>query len=93
MTLKIRPVKLKQSVYVRVPNDIADLIGIDSDTEITLNLEEQVERFLLIYSVTKPEISKTYRQVGRLQGYSEEDAGQLAPIPATRHPSDVKDKR
>ncbi len=93
MTLKIRPVKLKQSVYIRVPNDIADLIGIDSDTEVTLNLEEQEERFLLIYSVKKPQISKTYRQVHRLQGYSEEDADQLAPIPATRHPSDVQDKR
>lgn len=53
MTLKIRPVKLKQSVYFRVPNDIADLIGIDTDAEVTLTLEEQHERFLLIYSVTK----------------------------------------
>ena len=56
MTLRIRPVKLKQSVYVRVPSDIADLIGMDPNAEVTLNLEEQDEQFLLIYAVRKSPI-------------------------------------
>jgi hypothetical protein len=47
---------LKQSVYFRVPNDIADLIGIEPQAEVTLSLEDQSDRFLLIYSVKKPHV-------------------------------------
>ena len=54
MTLKIKPVMLRQSVYFRVPSDIAALIGLKSDAEVTLSLEEQEDRYLLTYSVTKP---------------------------------------
>jgi hypothetical protein len=54
LTLRIRWVKRKQSVYFRVPTDIADLIGIHSNAEIALNLKEKDRKFLLIYSVTKP---------------------------------------
>jgi hypothetical protein len=53
LTLRIKPVKLKQSVYLRVPNDIVDLIGVESDSEVIMSLEEQDDRFLLIYSVRK----------------------------------------
>lgn len=53
MTLIIKPVKLNQTIYFRVPNDIADLMGIDSDAEITLNIEELDDKFLLKYNVTK----------------------------------------
>jgi hypothetical protein len=56
MTLRIKPVKLNQTIYFRVPNDIADLVGINSNAEVTLNLEEQEDRFLLKYNVTKPPI-------------------------------------
>jgi len=42
---------VKQSIYLRVPNDIADLIGIDPEAEITLNIEQREEGFLLLYSV------------------------------------------
>jgi hypothetical protein len=59
MTLIIKPVRLKQSIYFRVPSDIADLIGIDADAGVTLSLEEQDERFLLIYSVRKNSIEQT----------------------------------
>jgi hypothetical protein len=54
LTLKIKPVKLRQSIYFRVPSDIANLIGLKSDAEVTLNLEEQEDRYLLTYTVLKP---------------------------------------
>jgi len=54
MTLTIRPVKLKQTIYFRVPNDIADLIGIEDKSEITLKLQEEEGQYLLTYYVRKP---------------------------------------
>lgn len=51
--MKIRPVKLNKSIYVRVPNDIADLIGVDGQTDVTLRLQDAGEEFFLIYSVRK----------------------------------------
>jgi hypothetical protein len=80
MTLKIRPVKLKQSIYFRVPSDIADLIGLDSNADVTLTLREQDSRFLLIYSVNKlanadPRHSETpYEELSK----------QLAPLTAVQ---------
>ncbi len=62
MTLRIKPVKLRQTVYFRVPNDIADLIGIDPEAEVTLNLEEHENEFLLKYAVTKPRVKQALRQ-------------------------------
>jgi hypothetical protein len=53
VTLSIRPVRLNKSIYLRVPNDIADLIEIDHQAGVTLTFEEQVDRFLLVYSVQK----------------------------------------
>lgn len=53
MPLKIRPVKLNKSIYVRVPNDIADLIGITRQAEVTLKLEDAGDEFFLIYAVRK----------------------------------------
>lgn len=54
LTLKIKPVKLRQSFYVRVPSDIADLIGLETDADVTLSLQEHEDRYLLTYTVTKP---------------------------------------
>jgi hypothetical protein len=51
MTLKIKPVRLNKSIYVRVPNDIADLIGIDKDAEFALTLETSGNEVSLVYSV------------------------------------------
>ena len=59
MTLSIRPVKLNKSIYLRVPNDIADLIEIDHQAGVTLSFEEQGDRFLLIYSVQKQGVVAT----------------------------------
>lgn len=80
MTLRIRPVKLKQSIYVRVPNDIADLIGIGPNTEVTLNLQDETEQFLLIYSVRKSGISKETRISYRPQPVSENEVEHLTPM-------------
>lgn len=54
LPLKIKPVKLNRSIYVRVPNDIADLIGIDREADIALRVQDSNGEFLLIYSIRKP---------------------------------------
>lgn len=54
LALKIRPVRLNKSIYVHVPNDIADLIGVDGQTDVTLRLQDTSEEFFLIYTVPKP---------------------------------------
>ena len=56
MTLRIKPVKLNQTIYFRVPNDIADLVGLDSNAEVTLSIEEHEDNFLLKYNITKSPI-------------------------------------
>jgi len=53
MALKIKPVRLNRSIYVRVPNDIADLIGLDGEADITLRFQNVGEEFFLIYSIRK----------------------------------------
>jgi len=53
LTLSIRPIRLKRSVYFRVPNDIVDLIGLEDDSQVILTLEEKSDRYLLVYSVFK----------------------------------------
>jgi len=53
MTLSIRPIRLKRSVYFRVPNDIVDLINLEDDSQVTLTLEQENDRYLLVYSVLK----------------------------------------
>jgi hypothetical protein len=62
MTLRIKPVKLRQTIYFRVPNDIVDLIGVDPDAEVTLHLEEHNDNFVLKYTVTKPLVPKPLQQ-------------------------------
>ena len=53
LTLSIRPIRLKRSVYFRVPNDIVDLINLEDESQVTLTLEEKGDRHLLVYSVLK----------------------------------------
>jgi hypothetical protein len=62
MPLKIKPIKLKQSIYLRVPSNIADLTEMEPDDEVTLKLSEQNNQFLLIYLLSKskdPQPSRT----------------------------------
>ena len=57
MPLSIQPVRLNKSIYLRVPNDLADLIEINHQTRVTMNFEEMQDRFLLIYSVQKQTVT------------------------------------
>lgn len=53
MPLRINPIKVKQSIYFRVPNDIVDLIGVDTHSDVTLTLDETNDEHLLVYRVMK----------------------------------------
>jgi hypothetical protein len=57
MTLSVKPVRLNKSIYLRVPSDIADLIGVEDESQVTLTLEERDDRHLLIYSLPKDNTS------------------------------------
>lgn len=59
LTLSIRPIRLKRSVYFRVPNDIVDLIDLEDGSEVTLRLEEKDDCHLLVYSVLKAKPAET----------------------------------
>ena len=68
MTLRIKPIKLNQTIYFRVPNDIADLVGIDSNAYVTLSIEEHEDNFLLKYNVTKSPIPQTlHRRIQEIE--------------------------
>jgi len=68
MTLRIKPIKLNQTIYFRVPNDIADLVGIDSNAYVTLSIEEHEDNFLLKYNVTKSPIPQAlHRRIQEIE--------------------------
>jgi len=53
MPLLIRPVKMNKSIYVRVPNDIAHIIGLDNQVEVSFSFEDIGSELRLIYSLDK----------------------------------------
>jgi hypothetical protein len=53
MPLLIRPVKMNKSIYVRVPNDIAHIIGLDNQVEVSFSFEDIGDKLRLIYSLNK----------------------------------------
>jgi len=53
MPLLIRPVKMNKSIYVRVPNDIAHIIGLDNQVEVSFSFEDIGNELRLIYSLNK----------------------------------------
>ena len=59
MPLLIRPVKMNKSIYVRVPNDIAHIIGLDNQVEVSFSFEDNENQLRLIYSLDK---SRTEQQ-------------------------------
>jgi len=65
MTLIIKPVKLNKSVYVRVPNDLADMIGLTQTDHFTLKLQDVNGEFRLVYTIQKPEPDQTERRLAR----------------------------
>jgi hypothetical protein len=67
MRLRIKPVKLNQSTYVRVPNDISDLVEIEPKTDVTLHFKEHDDLFRLIYSVEKSHNGDRLESVSPIQ--------------------------
>jgi len=58
MTLVIKPVRLNKSVYIRVPNDLADLIELWAKDEFNLTLQETDQEYRLIYTIPKHETAQ-----------------------------------
>lgn len=73
MALKIRPVMLKQSIYLRVPSNIADLIGMDAGEDVTMTLGEDEDQIILIYSFAKSKVQRLPRQMQVFQSNSGEE--------------------
>jgi len=57
MPLLIRPVKMNKSIYVRVPNDIAHIIGLDNQVEVSFSFEDIGNELRLIYSLNKSKLA------------------------------------
>ncbi|MGO9644360.1 MAG: hypothetical protein ACLPY5_06390 [Candidatus Bathyarchaeia archaeon] len=53
VTLVIKTVRLNKSVYLRIPNDIADLIGLTKTDQFTLRFQDTEDEIKLIYSLPK----------------------------------------
>jgi hypothetical protein len=85
MALRIRPVKLKQSIYLRVPSNIVDLIGMDGDAEVTMTLGEQDDQFILSYQVAKSKLQRLSSQVQVVQSSGAEE---LAALNGGQHSDD-----
>ena len=56
MPLLIRPVKMNKSIYVRVHNDIAHIIGLDNQVEVSFSFEDIGNELRLIYSLNKSKL-------------------------------------
>ncbi len=55
MTLKVRPVKLRDSLYLLIPIDIARLLGVASSSDFQLSLNENQNSVKLVYELKKEE--------------------------------------
>ena len=55
MTLVVKPVQLNKSVYIRVPNDLADMIGLWKKDQLSLALQETDREYRLVYTMIKHE--------------------------------------
>lgn len=53
--LKVRPVKLRDSLYLLIPVDIARLLGVASSSDFQLSLNENQESVKLVYELKKEE--------------------------------------
>src|SRR2546427_657107 len=55
VTLKVRPVKLRDSLYLLIPVDIARLLGVASSSDFQLSLNENQDSVKLVYELKKDE--------------------------------------
>ncbi len=58
MTLVIKPVQVNKSVYIRVPNDLVDMIDLLKKDEFNLTFQETDREYRLVYTVLKHEDQK-----------------------------------
>ena len=49
MTIEIEPTKIKQSFYLLVPKNIADLINIEDNTKLSLDIKNSEKGKILEY--------------------------------------------
>ncbi len=55
MPLKVRPVKLRDSLYLLIPVDLARLLGVASSSDFQLRLDENQDSVKLVYELKKEE--------------------------------------
>ncbi len=55
MTLRVKPVRLRDSLYLLIPVDIARLLGVASSSDFQLSLAESQESVRLVYEMRKEE--------------------------------------
>ena len=53
MPLNVKPVRLRDSLYLLIPVDIARLVGIVAASSFSLTLNEDPESVKLVYEVRK----------------------------------------
>ena len=53
MPLNVRPVRLRDSLYLLIPVDIARLVGVASGSSFLLSLSENQESIRLVYELKK----------------------------------------
>jgi len=51
--LKVKPVKLRDSLYLLIPVDIARLLGVAASSHFQLSLNESQESVKLVYEMRK----------------------------------------
>jgi len=55
VTLKVKPVKLRDSLYLLIPVDIARLLGVAASSHFQLSLNENQDSVRLVYEMRKDE--------------------------------------
>ena len=58
MPLKVKPVKLRDSLYLLIPVDIARLLVVAASSHFQLSLNENQESVRLVYEMKKDESPK-----------------------------------
>lgn len=53
--MKVRPVRLRDSLYLLIPVDIARLLGVASSSDFQLSLNENQDSVKLVYELRKEE--------------------------------------
>jgi len=51
MSIKMEPTKIKQSIYLLVPKNIADLVEIDKNSVVSLSIKKSQNKNILEYTL------------------------------------------